>query len=125
MAGFPCVYETADGQRLAVVAHLARGPELEGTQTAIEFEYCGAETVRQIPDLGVEAALFRNTNPDCGTTHTLWVATDIRFEGELYGVSRTGQFHLVLSLEPESDAERLAALLAEAARRVMEGLHES
>ena len=123
VSGFPCVYRTASGRTLALVAHLGTGVALEGTQPAIALEHCGAEVVRELDDLGADAALFRATKKESGCGgHTLRVATDVRFRGKIHPdqlreVDR--RFHLVLSMEPEPDEGDLAAVLKEAAQRAL------
>lgn len=129
VAGYPCQYSTSSGRRLTIVAHLGSGPELEGTQPGIQLAYCEAEVVRQIEDLGLDAALFRGTRDDvsgCDAT-TLWVATNVRFSGKTNpDLVRQieGQFHLVLTLEPADSESQRIAVLREAAHRVIERLRE-
>lgn len=123
VSGLPCVYHSSSGRQLVLAAHLARGSDLEGTQPGITLEHCGAEVVREFDDLGVEAALFRDTKKEFGCGgHTLRVVTDVRFRGKVHPdqlreVER--QFHLTLSMEPARDEEEMVRVLEEAANRAL------
>lgn len=122
VAGFPCTYASAADRRLSVVLHIGPGATLEGTQLGIEVEYCDADAVRELDDLGLEAVLFRSANEKCGEGYRLWVATDVRFRGktnpELIRETR-GQFHVALSVEPAASVEERVRILRAAAERVL------
>lgn len=122
-----CAYRAeATGRQLALILQLGRDDSVEGTQLAMNLEYCGAEVAARPDSLGRAAALYRSPEEPCGRSMTLWVATGLGFEGKpnpdlLRPV--TGRLQLVLAgdSDPEEGARPDAGLpmLREAAERAL------
>lgn len=121
-----CVWQTSSGQRqLVLVAHLGPDASVEDTQAGIWFRHCNARVVTSIEDLGVAGALFRSPPDPCTENLSLWVATDVHFEGKTNpDLIRTvkGRIHLVIHLRPPGDASSSLPVLRSAAERALAGL---
>lgn len=121
--GWNCVYDTgAPRRRLVFDMYVGRDATVESTQVGMTIEACGAEVAARYPDLGTDAALYRNTNAECGIETFLWVATGVRFQGKMWpGMAREtrGQIHLNIFLSPAGDEFSASEVMRGAARRAL------
>jgi hypothetical protein len=122
--GWNCIYDVGDPRRRLVLdMQIARGLGVEDTQLARSLEYCEAEIVERIGDLGVDSALYRGTADHCDDDLSLWVATPAVFEGRPRpDAERPGRFHVHLSVvlsPPYDSADDTVAVLRGAAERAL------
>jgi hypothetical protein len=122
--GWNCVYDTGEPRRRLVFdIQLGLDDNVESSQIGMTINACEAEVVERFSDLGLDAALYRNTSAVCGDGTFLWVATGAYFHGEIFPgqtEKTTRKIHFSIALSPPgSGSTTTPVVLREAATRAL------